>query len=434
MRPPNLPARWAPLAVILVIATTNGVDVTVGADGDPQLRLRRIQERLGEPTREAGEHIARALQPLFSTCETARTTKDCSALLQAASLARLGYPFTKDTLNQAVTTAERATGKNVATVIAKWDAKLEPRRLLFRGAMLHEKASNASELRAALDVLQEFSRLQPLAVAAALAGTERRSMSQRRLLLTRVLDGTAAAAEELAVCRAADPESCPWENVSQLPIRYRRGLTARALWDWKSEPRLAWVSTVEAAHGAVQRELRAALAEEAGAGSAWGLLSDAHLVNTSSSGGWSEQLLFDQGQWRSSSCRRWRATCDLAKALPMVTGARERRDGSGGREPAFVDGQVTILRLLPGTRLSPHHGATNERLLLHMCIQGCEQPGQRLVLDGETVLWSEAQAFVWDDSFEHEAIYEQRTDAPARFVLYMSLWHPDLGEVVPAVA
>ena len=96
-----------------------------------------------------------------------------------------------------------------------------------------------------------------------------------------------------------------------------------------------------------------------------------------------------------------------------------------------------LLRLLPGTRLSPHHGATNERLLLHMCIQGCEQPGQRLVLNGETVLWREAQAFVWDDSFEHEAIYERVTDdadAPARYVLYMSLWHPDLGEVVPAVS
>ena len=52
-------------------------------------------------------------------------------------------------------TAERATGKNVASVIAQWDAKLEPRRLLFRGAMLHERASNASELRAALDAWAE---------------------------------------------------------------------------------------------------------------------------------------------------------------------------------------------------------------------------------------------------------------------------------------
>ena len=421
------------LALVVVIAAADGIEVAVGADGDPH---QRIQARLGEPTREAGEDIARALQPLFSTCETARTTKDCSALLRAASLARLGYPFTKDALRQAVATAERATGKNVASAIAQWDAKLEPRRLLFRGAMLHERASNASELRAALGVLHEFARLQTSGGAAALAATERRSMSQRRLLLTRVLDGTAAAAEELALCRAADPDSCPWQDVSQLPIRYRRELTARALWDWKTTPPLAWVADVEAAHGAVRRELRAVLAE-AGADAGWGLLSDAHLVNASSSGGWSEQLLFDTGEWSSSACARWRATCALARALPMVTGARQRRDGSGGLAPAFVDGQVTILRLLPGTRLSPHHGATNERLLLHMCIQGCEQPGQRLVLNGETVLWREAQAFVWDDSFEHEAIYERVTDdadAPARYVLYMSLWHPDLGEVVPAVS
>ena len=51
--------------------------------------------------------------------------------------------------------------------------------------------------------------------------------------------------------------------------------------------------------------------------------------------------------------------------------------------------------------------------------------------------WREARAFVWDDSFEHEAIYERVTDdadAPARYVLYMALWHPDLGEVVPAIS
>ena len=64
-------------------------------------------------------------------------------------------------------------------------------------------------------------------------------------------------------------------------------------------------------------------------------------------------------------------------------------------------------------------------------------PGTERTLNGETVLWREAQVFVWDDSFEHEAIYERVTDdadAPARYVLYMSLWHPDLGEVVPAVS
>ena len=55
-------------------------------------------------------------------------------------------------------------------------------------------------------------------------------------------------------------------------------------------------------------------------------------------------------------------------------------------------------------------------------------PRPHLTRPGSTV-WRTGKAFVWDDSFEHEAVYvppEGATDAPDRYVLYMSLWHPEM--------
>ena len=47
--------------------------------------------------------------------------------------------------------------------------------------------------------------------------------------------------------------------------------------------------------------------------------------------------------------------------------------------------------------------------------------------DGTEVPSREGKAFVWDDTFEHEIIYEPGTpDAEPFYYLSVHIWHPDL--------
>ena len=135
--------------------------------------------------------------------------------------------------------------------------------------MLHERASNASELRAALDVLHDSRACKPRATRRGGDDPLRGHRASGGFAHPR-LDGTAAAAEELALCRAATVIRAVAGRLAGAadPVRASRA-DGRALWDWKTTPPLAWVADVEAAHGAVRRELRAVLAE-AGAGDASG--------------------------------------------------------------------------------------------------------------------------------------------------------------------
>eukprot|EP00811_Abedinium_folium_P017054 NODE_2597_length_2184_cov_6.882839.p1 GENE.NODE_2597_length_2184_cov_6.882839~~NODE_2597_length_2184_cov_6.882839.p1 ORF type:complete len:632 (+),score=181.46 NODE_2597_length_2184_cov_6.882839:139-1896(+) len=97
---------------------------------------------------------------------------------------------------------------------------------------------------------------------------------------------------------------------------------------------------------------------------------------------------------------------------------------------AFCGGGDVIFSVLtPGTTLRPHCGPSNTRLTCHLGIrvprtlkQGC-----RIRVAAEPPRgWDEGRCIVFDDSFEHEVIYEDAEPYQGeRVVLLANFWHPD---------
>lgn len=80
--------------------------------------------------------------------------------------------------------------------------------------------------------------------------------------------------------------------------------------------------------------------------------------------------------------------------------------------------------LKPRTKIPPHVGVNNARLVCHLPLivpEGCW-----FRVGAETRHWKRGQALVFDDTIEHEAM--NPTDE-LRVVLIIDVWHPDLSEV-----
>jgi len=80
--------------------------------------------------------------------------------------------------------------------------------------------------------------------------------------------------------------------------------------------------------------------------------------------------------------------------------------------------------LAPHTVIPPHVGVNNTRLVCHLPLvvpQGCW-----FRVGAETRLWERGQAFVFDDTIEHEAL--NPTDQ-LRVVFIFDVWHPDLAPI-----
>ena len=80
--------------------------------------------------------------------------------------------------------------------------------------------------------------------------------------------------------------------------------------------------------------------------------------------------------------------------------------------------------LKPHTRIPPHTGVSNTRLLVHLPLIVPEKCGFRV--GNVTRSWIEGQAFVFDDTIEHEAWNESDH---LRVVLIADLWTPYLSEL-----
>jgi aspartyl/asparaginyl beta-hydroxylase (cupin superfamily) len=80
--------------------------------------------------------------------------------------------------------------------------------------------------------------------------------------------------------------------------------------------------------------------------------------------------------------------------------------------------------LAPNTVIPPHVGVNNARLVCHLPLivpEGCW-----FRVGGETRYWKRGEAFVFDDTIEHEAM--NPTDE-LRVVFIFDVWHPDLSAV-----
>ena len=78
--------------------------------------------------------------------------------------------------------------------------------------------------------------------------------------------------------------------------------------------------------------------------------------------------------------------------------------------------------LAPGTRIPPHVGISNTRLVCHLPLivpEGCW-----FRVGAETRYWKRGEAFVFDDTMEHEAL---NPSDQLRVVFIFDVWHPDLS-------
>ncbi len=77
--------------------------------------------------------------------------------------------------------------------------------------------------------------------------------------------------------------------------------------------------------------------------------------------------------------------------------------------------------LKPKTRIPPHNGVTNVRLVTHLALiipDGC---GFRV--GNQSRQWVPGKAWVFDDTIEHEAWNDSDK---LRVVLIFDIWHPQL--------
>jgi aspartyl/asparaginyl beta-hydroxylase (cupin superfamily) len=75
--------------------------------------------------------------------------------------------------------------------------------------------------------------------------------------------------------------------------------------------------------------------------------------------------------------------------------------------------------LAPRTRIPPHVGVNNARLIVHLPL--IVPPGCGFRVGGQTRPWEPGRAFVFDDTIEHEAWND--SDEP-RAVLILDTWNP----------
>ena len=84
---------------------------------------------------------------------------------------------------------------------------------------------------------------------------------------------------------------------------------------------------------------------------------------------------------------------------------------------------IKFSAIQPGTHIRTHTGPSNERLRVHLTL--LHSGGARIRVGMEWHTWTQGEAIIFDDSWEHEVIH---TGSEMRVVLIMDIWHPELPE------
>lgn len=125
---------------------------------------------------------------------------------------------------------------------------------------------------------------------------------------------------------------------------------------------------------------------------------------------WSALHLFNFGRRVEENCKRFPKTIEALSLLPQPN--------TINRSPSAM-----FSVLAPHTRIPPHHGISNTRLVVHLPLivpVGC---GFRV--GNETREWQRGQAWVFDDTIEHEAWNDSDE---RRVILLCDVWSPRISE------
>ena len=175
-----------------------------------------------------------------------------------------------------------------------------------------------------------------------------------------------------------------------------------------------WLDRLEAATPLIQAELQSLLASSMDEFAPYIAYPRGAPVNQwgelNHSRKWTSLWLWRDGERQDAVCERCPQTAALLESLPMC-----RQDGFA---PTAV-----FSALEPHTHIPAHTGSSNVRLLTHLPLI---LPGPARFRVGNTVRnWKMGQAWVFDDTIEHEAW----NDADQmRVILIFDIWNPYLSE------
>jgi len=125
---------------------------------------------------------------------------------------------------------------------------------------------------------------------------------------------------------------------------------------------------------------------------------------------WGAYHLYLGGERVEAHCRRCPRTMEAISLLPQPTVQR--------RSPSAM---FSVLQ--PRTRIPPHNGVANTRLVLHLPL--VVPPGCGFRVGNETREWKVGQGWVFDDTIEHEAWNDSDQ---VRTILICDIWNPRLAE------
>ncbi len=124
---------------------------------------------------------------------------------------------------------------------------------------------------------------------------------------------------------------------------------------------------------------------------------------------WNTYFLWRDGKRFDDHCARCPQTAAVLARLPMLD------------QPGF--GPTAMFSVLePKTHIPPHTGSANTRLIAHLPLI---LPGPaRFRVGNDTRDWKMGEAWVFDDTIEHEAWNDADK---TRVVLIFDIWRPDLS-------
>lgn len=173
-----------------------------------------------------------------------------------------------------------------------------------------------------------------------------------------------------------------------------------------------WLATLEAATPEIAAELQQLIATDQGFEPYIRQSADAPtrqdhpLLNNSA---WSAYFLWKDGVPVPGNAERCPKTLAALAGLPLCR--------IPGRTPSIL-----FSRLAPGAHIPPHTGFLNTRLICHLPL--IVPPNCHLRVGNERREWRAGEAWVFDDTIEHEA---SNGSDRSRVVLIFDIWRPELS-------
>jgi ornithine lipid ester-linked acyl 2-hydroxylase len=234
---------------------------------------------------------------------------------------------------------------------------------------------------------------------------------QRLAQIGRAFEPALSAAEKRRLARFSSNivrRTRPWH--SEPSHFHYPGLIEREFHDPEDFP---WLAELEAAADAIRDEFQRLMASERAELVPYIQYSEDQPLRQWKGLNWNKSWtaihLFQNGAAIEANARHCPETMRLLERIgqPRIE----------GRSP-----NAMFSLLAPRTRIPPHEGVANTRLVCHLPLivpEGCW-----FRVGAETRIWEPGKAFVFDDTIEHEAANDSDQ---LRVVLIFDLWHPGLS-------